>query len=93
LSQHKRLASRFLVFKAWKIKNTIDLSFQLRRTRTETLTVSFPEGTTAGEIEATLTYHHRPGRNSSFIGSCERSDSENSVIFAVLLSSPLESAK
>jgi hypothetical protein len=47
--------------KAWEIKNTIDLSLQPRRTHTETLTINFPEGTIAGEIEATLTYHHRPG--------------------------------
>jgi len=47
--------------KAWEIKNTIDLALQPRRTHTETLTIPFPEGTTAAEIEATLTYHHRPG--------------------------------
>ena len=47
--------------KAWEIKNTIDLALQPRRTHTETLTIPFPEGTTGAEIEATLTYHHRPG--------------------------------
>ena len=47
--------------KAWEIKNTIDLALQPRRTHTKTLTIPFPEGTTAAEIEATLTYHHRPG--------------------------------
>lgn len=47
--------------RAWDIKNTLDLALQPRRTHTETLTVVFPEGTTAAEIEATLTYHHRPG--------------------------------
>lgn len=48
-------------FKSWEIKNTLDLALQPRRTHTESLTVSFPEGTTAAEIEATITYHHRPG--------------------------------
>jgi hypothetical protein len=47
--------------KAWEIKNTIDLALQPRRIHTERLTIPFPEGTTAAEIEATLTYHHRPG--------------------------------
>jgi hypothetical protein len=47
--------------KSWEIKNTIDLALQPRRTHTETLTIAFPDGTPAGEIEATLTYHHRPG--------------------------------
>lgn len=47
--------------KAWEIKNTIDLALQPRRTHTETLTIPLPEGTAAAEIEATLTYHHRPG--------------------------------
>ena len=47
--------------KAWEIKNTIDLALQPRRTHTETFTVVLPEGTKAVEIEATLTYHHRPG--------------------------------
>jgi hypothetical protein len=47
--------------KAWEIKNTIDLALQPRRTQTETVTIIFPEGTAAAEIEATLTYHHRPG--------------------------------
>lgn len=47
--------------KAWEIKNTIDMALQPRQTHTERLSIPFPEGTTAGEIEATLTYHHRPG--------------------------------
>jgi hypothetical protein len=47
--------------KAWEIKNTIDTALQPRRTHTERLTIPFPEGTAAGEIEGTLTYHHRPG--------------------------------
>jgi hypothetical protein len=47
--------------KAWEIKNTIDLALQPRRRQTETLTINFPEGTGAAEIEATLTYQHRPG--------------------------------
>ena len=47
--------------KAWEIKNTIDLALQPRQTHTERLAIPFPEGTTGGEIEATLTYHHRPG--------------------------------
>ncbi len=47
--------------KAWEIKNTIDMALQPRRTHTEQLTISLPEGTTTTEIEATLTYHHRPG--------------------------------
>lgn len=47
--------------KAWEIKNTIDMALQPRRIHTERLTIPLPEGTTAGEIEATLTYHHRPG--------------------------------
>ena len=47
--------------KAWEIKNTIDLALQPRRTHTETLTINFPQGTAAAEIEATLTYQHRPG--------------------------------
>ncbi len=47
--------------KAWEIKNTIDLALQPRRTHTEVLTIALPEGTAAAEIEATLTYHHRPG--------------------------------
>jgi hypothetical protein len=47
--------------KAWEIKNTIDMALQPRRTHTETLAINFPEGTAAAEIEATLTYHHRPG--------------------------------
>ena len=47
--------------KAWEIKNTIDLALQPRRTHSETLTINFPPGTTAGEVEATLIYHHRPG--------------------------------
>ncbi len=48
-------------FKSWEIKNTIDMALQPRRTHTETLTIPFPDGATAGEIEATITYHHRPG--------------------------------
>lgn len=48
-------------FKAWEIKNTIDLALQPRRTHTETLMIPFAEGTAGAEIEATLTYHHRPG--------------------------------
>ncbi len=47
--------------RAWEIKNTIDLALQPRRTRTETFTIPLSEGTTAAEIEAVLTYHHRPG--------------------------------
>jgi hypothetical protein len=47
--------------KAWEIKNTIDLALQPRRTHAETLTIPFPDGVTGGEIEVTLTYHHRPG--------------------------------
>jgi len=47
--------------RAWDIKNTIDLALQPRRTHTETLTITLPEGTTTAEIVATLTYHHRPG--------------------------------
>ena len=47
--------------KAWEIKNTIDLALQPRRTQSERLIIPFPEGTTSAEIEATLTYHHRPG--------------------------------
>jgi len=47
--------------KAWEIKNTIDLALQPRRTATEILTIPFPEGTAAAEIEATLTYQHGPG--------------------------------
>ncbi len=47
--------------KAWEIKNTIDLALQPRRTQSERLIIPFPEGTTAAEIEATLSYHHRPG--------------------------------
>lgn len=47
--------------KAWEIKNTIDLSLQPRQTHTERLAIPFPEGTTGGEIEAKITYHHRPG--------------------------------
>lgn len=47
--------------RAWDIKNTIDLALQPRRTHTETLAILFPEGTTAAEIVATLTYQHRPG--------------------------------
>lgn len=47
--------------KAWEIKNTIDLALQPRRVHTERLAIELPEGTTATEIEATLTYHHRPG--------------------------------
>jgi len=47
--------------KAWEIKNTIDLALQPRRNLIETLTIPLPEGTTEAEIEATLTYHHRPG--------------------------------
>jgi hypothetical protein len=47
--------------KAWEIKNTIDLALQPRRTHSETLTINFPPGTTSAEVEATLTYHHRPG--------------------------------
>ncbi len=47
--------------KAWEIKNTIDLALQPRRIQTERLTVPLPEGTTEVEIEAVLTYHHRPG--------------------------------
>ena len=31
---------------------------------TETLTINFSEGTGTAEIEATLTYHHRPGEES-----------------------------
>jgi len=48
-------------FKSWEIKNTIDQALQPRRTQTETLTIAVPDGTKAVEIEATLTYHHRPG--------------------------------
>jgi hypothetical protein len=48
-------------FKSWAIKNTIDLALQPRRTHTETLTIPFPEAAAAGEIEATITYQHRPG--------------------------------
>ena len=47
--------------KAWEIKNTIDLALQPRRTHTERLSIELPEGTTATEIEAALTYPHRPG--------------------------------
>lgn len=47
--------------KAWEIKNTIDLALQPRRTHTETLTIPLPEGTRAAEIEAVLSYQHRPG--------------------------------
>lgn len=47
--------------KAWEIKNTIDLALQPRRTHSETLTIPLPEGTRWVDIEATLTYHHRPG--------------------------------
>jgi hypothetical protein len=49
-------------FKAWEIKNTIDLALQPRQKHTETLTIEFPEATTSAEIEATLTYQHRPGQ-------------------------------
>ena len=51
--------------KAWEIKNTIDLALQPRRTYTETLTIPFPDGTNVAEIEATLTYRHRP--NEQFV--------------------------
>lgn len=47
--------------KAWEIKNTIDLALQPRRTYTETLTIPLPEGTSVADIEAKLTYSHRPG--------------------------------
>lgn len=47
--------------RAWDIKNTIDLALQPRRTHTEILPIQLPEGTTVAEIDATLTYHHRPG--------------------------------
>jgi hypothetical protein len=47
--------------KAWEIKNTIDLALQPRRVHTERLAIELPEGTGAAEIEAVLTYHHRPG--------------------------------
>jgi hypothetical protein len=47
--------------KAWEIKNTIDLALQPRRIHTERLTIPLPEGTGGVEIEAVLTYHHRPG--------------------------------
>jgi hypothetical protein len=48
-------------FKSWEIKNTIDQALPPRQTHTERLTVPLPEGTRAVEIEAVLTYHHRPG--------------------------------
>jgi hypothetical protein len=51
----------FQQVKSWEIKNTIDQALQPRRTHTETLTIPLPEGTAAVEIEAVLTYHHRPG--------------------------------
>lgn len=47
--------------KAWEIKNTIDLALQPRQTHTERLTIPLPEGTRSVEVEAVLTYHHRPG--------------------------------
>ena len=47
--------------RAWDIKNTIDLALQPRQRHTERLPVQLPEGTNLVEIEATLTYHHRPG--------------------------------
>lgn len=47
--------------KSWEIKNTIDLSLQPRQTHTERLLVPLPEGTRAAEIEAVITYQHRPG--------------------------------
>jgi hypothetical protein len=47
--------------KSWEIKNTIDEALQPRRTHTETLTIPVPEGTKTIDIEAILTYHHRPG--------------------------------
>jgi len=47
--------------KSWEIKNTIDQALQPRRTQTEMLTIPLPDGTKAVEIEAVLTYHHRPG--------------------------------
>jgi hypothetical protein len=47
--------------KSWEIKNTIDQALQPRRTHTETLTIPVPEGATGLEVEAILTYHHRPG--------------------------------
>lgn len=46
---------------AWEVKNTLDLALQPRRTESERLIIPFPEGTIAADIEATLTYHHRPG--------------------------------
>lgn len=48
-------------FKSWEIKNTIDLALQPRQTATERLTIAPPDGTKTLEIEAVLTYHHRPG--------------------------------
>ncbi len=48
-------------FKSWEIKNTLDLSLQPRQTATERLTIPLPDGTKSVEIEAVLTYHHRPG--------------------------------
>lgn len=48
-------------YKSWEIKNTVDLSLQPRATHTERLAIPFPAGTAAAEIEATVTYHHRPG--------------------------------
>lgn len=47
--------------RAWDIKNTIDLALQPRQVHTERLPIQMPEGTTSAEIEATITYHHRPG--------------------------------
>ncbi|MBI1893275.1 MAG: hypothetical protein HYS14_04085 [Candidatus Rokubacteria bacterium] len=55
------LAVAFQKVRAWEIKNTIDPALQPRRTHSEAFTIPLPEGTTAAEIEAVLTYHHRPG--------------------------------
>lgn len=49
--------------KAWKTKNAIDMALQPRRIHTERLTIPFPEGTTAAEIEATLIHRQRPGED------------------------------
>lgn len=48
-------------FKSWEIKNTIDMALQPRQTHSERLTIPLPEGTRSVEVEAVLTYHHRPG--------------------------------
>jgi hypothetical protein len=47
--------------KSWEIKNTLDLALQPRQTHSERLTIALPDGTRAVDIEAVLTYQHRPG--------------------------------